>query len=220
MTKIQPGQLFRHRTNKDSYGPADEVKRFYDPRFKATSVMVLPGRHYVSAAPEEMIVTLLGSCVAACIRDPVTAVGGLNHFLLPESDSGQWGQANAAMRFGNHAMETLINDIIKRGGERSRLEIKVFGGARVIEGASSLSVGQRNCEFVEKYLQNEGFSIIAKHLGGPSPRRIHYFPVTGKVNMLLLRRGPDNDLFKKEREYQSTIKTGDDDDAGDVELFG
>lgn len=218
MTKIQPDQLFRHRKSKDSYGPVDEVKRFYDPRFKATSVMVLPGRHYVSSCPDEMIVTLLGSCVAACIRDPVAAVGGLNHFLLPESNSGQWGQATAAMRYGNHAMETLINDIIKRGGDRARLEIKVFGGAQVIEGQSTLSVGQQNADFVEKYLENEGFSIVAKHLGGPLPRRIHYFPVTGKVNMLLLRRAPDNDLFRKERDYQKAIKT--EDDSGDVELFG
>lgn len=220
MTKTQPGKLFQHRTSKDSYAPTDEVKRFYDPRFKATSVMVLPGRHYVSKVSEEMIVTLLGSCVAACIRDPITAVGGLNHFLLPESNSGQWGQANAAMRYGNHAMETLINDIIKQGGIRSRLEIKVFGGAHIIEGRSTLSVGQQNVDFVENYLQNEGFTIAAKHLGGPLPRRIHYFPVSGKVNMLLLRRAPDNDLFKKEREYQSTIKTDDNDDSGDVELFG
>jgi chemotaxis protein CheD len=122
------------------------------------------------------------------------------------------------MRYGNHAMETLINDIIKRGGERSRLEIKVFGGAHVIEGPSSLSVGQQNATFVESYLENEGFNIVAKHLGGALPRRIHYFPVSGKVNMLLLRRGADNDLFKKERDYQNTLKS-DDDDSGDVELF-
>jgi chemotaxis protein CheD len=217
VTKTQPGQLFRHRTSKNSYAPNDEVKRFYDPRFKAMSVMVLPGRHYVTSAADEMIVTLLGSCVAACIRDPIAAVGGLNHFLLPESDTGQWGQANAAMRYGNHAMETLINDIIKRGGERSRLEIKVFGGARVIDSKSASSVGEQNAEFVESYLQNEGFTIVAKHLGGPLPRRIHYFPVSGKVNMLLLRRGPDNELFKKEKDYQQTIKAQD--DSGDIELF-
>lgn len=218
MTTTQPEKLFRHRTSKDSYGSAgEEVKRFYDPRYKATSVMVLPGRHYVTSSPEEMIVTLLGSCVAACIRDPIAAVGGLNHFLLPESNTGQWGQASAAMRYGNHAMETLINDIIKRGGERSRLEIKVFGGANVIGAKSTQGVGQQNADFVESYLRNEGFTIAAMHLGGDKPRRIHYFPVTGKVNMLLLRRTPDNDLFRKERDYQKTIKT--DDDSGDVELF-
>ncbi len=218
MTKTQRNQLFQHRTSNNSYGSPGEAKRFYDPRFKATSVMVLPGRHYVSSSPEEMIVTLLGSCVAACIRDPIAGVGGLNHFLLPESSTGQWGQANAAMRYGNHAMETLINDIIKQGGERSRLEIKVFGGAHVIESQATTSVGQQNAEFVQSYLENEGFRIVAKNLGGPMPRRIHYFPISGKVNMLLLRRAPDNDLFKKEKDYQSTIET--DDDSGDVELFG
>jgi chemotaxis protein CheD len=212
-------ELFAFRRGNDPYHGDNEVKRFYDPRFKATSVMVLPGRHYVSSDPNEMIVTLLGSCVAACIRDPKIGVGGLNHFLLPESDSGQWGNATAAMCYGNHAMETLINDIIKRGGARDRLEVKVFGGGNIIDSASSSAIGTQNAEFVERYLRNEGFQIAAKHLCGSLPRRIHYFPVAGKVKMLLLRRGPDKDLYRKEMDYRKQIKTETDVDAGDVELF-
>lgn len=218
MTGLQDKALFRHRQGADNTGHQKTSGRYFDARVGMNVVMVLPGRHYVTASTDEMIVTLLGSCVAACIRDPIAAVGGLNHFLLPESDSGQWGKTvDAAMRYGNHAMETLINDIIKLGGLRSRLEVKVFGGARVIEGASTLSVGQKNVEFVQEYLRNEGFDIAAAHLGGGMPRRIHYFPMTGKVQMRQLKRANDKDLFKKELSYRNQIRVDDHDD--DAELF-
>ena len=218
MTKLQNKALFRHRQSTESDRHQKKSGQYFDARVGMNVVMVLPGRHHVTVSPNEMIVTLLGSCVAACIRDPIAAVGGLNHFLLPESESGNWGQTvDAAMRYGNHAMETLINDIIKLGGSRSRLEVKVFGGARVIEGASTLAVGQRNVEFVQEYLKNEGFEIAAAHLGGGMPRRIHYFPMTGKVQMRQLKRGADKDLFKKEMDYRSQIKVDDQED--DAELF-
>lgn len=218
MTTQHDNALFRYRQSLDGVRQEQTAKRYFDPRLGVNVVMVLPGRHYVTSKTDEMIVTLLGSCVAACIRDPIAAIGGLNHFLLPENDSGHWGKTvDAAMRYGNHAMETLINDIVKRGGLRSRLEFKVFGGARVIEGASALSVGQKNVEFIEDYLKNEGFDIAASHLGGVSPRRIHYFPITGKVQMRQLQRSADKDLFKKEMAYRSQIRVDDDD--GDAELF-
>lgn len=181
--------------------------------------MVLPGRHYVTSEPNEMIVTVLGSCVAACIRDPSIGVGGLNHFLLPESENGQWGSATAAMRYGNHAMETLINDVIKRGGMRERLEVKVFGGGNIIDSQAMSPIGTKNAEFVQKYLHNEGFTIAAKHLCGPLPRRIHYFPASGRVKMLLLRRSPDRDLLNKERDYRMKIKAESEIESGDIELF-
>lgn len=218
MNTRRNAQLFSHRSGADPYAAAaSEFKRFFDPRFNATSVMVLPGRHYVTSAPTEMVVTLLGSCVAACIRDPIALVGGLNHFLLPESDTGQWGAANAAMRYGNHAMETLINDIIKRGGDRGRLEVKVFGGGNIIDVQSKNSVGKLNIDFVKRYLLNEGIKISAEHLGGSLPRRIHYFPVTGKVKMLLLKRHPDQRLFNAEMSYRERIATPE--DLDDIELF-
>lgn len=215
---MQSKSLFPHRGSHGISGEEKTSKQFYDPRFGTNVTMVLPGRHYVTKNPDEMVVTLLGSCVAACVRDPVAAVGGLNHFLLPESDNGQWGKtADAAMRYGNHAMETLINDLIKLGGLRSRLEVKVFGGAQIIKGASATSVGQKNVDFIQRYLSNEGLTIAAKHLGGMKPRRIHYFPITGKVQMRLLQRSVDKDLFKEEMAYRSQIKV--EDDSGDAELF-
>lgn len=215
MTNVEDNALFRHR---QSARHDKNTGRYFDARLGLNVVMVLPGRHYVTKSPDEMIVTLLGSCIAACIRDPVTSIGGLNHFLLPESDTGHWGKtADAAMRYGNHAMETLINDIIKLGGAKSRLEVKIFGGARVIEGASTLSVGQRNIDFVQNYLRNERLNTAATHLGGTLPRRIHYFPMTGKVQMRQMQRAADRELFKEEIAYRDQIKV--DENAGDAELF-
>lgn len=217
MSDPRKSSLFRTRSGRDPSREKGAGGRFYDVRYEAMSVMVLPGRHHVSNDPEEMIVTLLGSCIAACIHDPVAKIGGLNHFLLPESETGTWNQVNAVMRFGNHAMEVLINDIIKRGGDRSRFEVKVFGGANVIDSRSATPVGSRNVAFIERYLANEGFDIAAKHLGGTLPRRIHYFPTTGKVKMLLLRRKSDKDLFRRELEYTKEVKG--DGGADDIELF-
>ncbi|MEM7045456.1 MAG: chemoreceptor glutamine deamidase CheD [Pseudomonadota bacterium] len=218
MTNVRNNALFRHRQDSDQANMDGRSGPYFDARFGMNVMVVLPGRHYVTAKADEMIVTLLGSCVAACIRDPIAAVGGLNHFLLPASDGGAWeNTADAAMRYGNHAMETLINDVIKLGGMRSRLEVKVFGGARIIEGSSTLSVGQKNIEFVHRYLQNEGLNIAAHHLGGAQPRRIHYFPITGKVQMRQLQRKTDNQLVKREMTYLHQIEA--EQDTGDAELF-
>jgi len=191
------------------------IRRYFDSKYKHMVVKVLPGDHYVSGEPSEMIVTVLGSCVAACIRDPETGIGGMNHFMLPEGQAGDWKVSNAIMRYGNHAMEVLINEIIRLGCPRERLEIKVFGGGNVISTGGQ--VGHRNADFVEEYLRNEGFSSVATDLRGNHARRIHYFPASGKVDRLLMRRASDKQVFTKETSYQKAIKT--DSDGGDIELF-
>ena len=190
------------------------VTRFRDPHFQAVMVKVNPGEHYVTRSAEEMIVTVLGSCIAACIRDPVAGVGGMNHFMLPESTSGSWGNASASLRYGNFAMERLINDILCRGGQRTRLEVKVFGGAGMI--GSGGSVGRQNAEFVETYLRDEGLHVAARHLRGNHARRIHYLPLTGRVRMLEMRR-EDDGVAVAEAGYRSTL--GTEPAGGSVELF-
>jgi chemotaxis protein CheD len=191
------------------------VRRYFDSKYKHMVVKLLPGEHYVTGEPSEMIVTVLGSCVAACIRDPETGIGGMNHFMLPEGQAGDWRVSNSVMRYGNHAMEVLINDIIRTGCPRERLEIKLFGGGNVLGGASN--VGHRNADFVEEYLKNEGFKPVAADLRGDHARRIHYFPETGKVDRLLMRRAADRQVFTKETSYQRDISS--EDDGGDIELF-
>ncbi len=190
-------------------------KKYFDARHNKNVVRVLPGDHYVSKRKDEMIVTILGSCVAACIRDPKTGIGGMNHFMLPESNSGKWGTVNANMRYGNFAMETLINEILKTGCPRERLEVKLFGGGNVIPG--TLKVGDQNGKFALNYLQYEGFKPKACDLGGKHARRIHYFPETGKVDRLLLKRTADVAFLKEENDYRSRLpkEMG----SGEIDLF-
>jgi len=194
---------------------SSEVRRYFDSKYKHMVVKLLPGEHYVSGEPSEMIVTVLGSCVAACIRDPETGIGGMNHFMLPEGEPGDWKVSNSVMRYGNHAMEILINEIMHFGCPRERLEIKLFGGGNVI--GTSGNVGHRNADFVEDYIKNEGFVAAASDLRGDHARRIHYFPASGKVDRLLLRRAADRQVFTKESSYQRNISQ--DTDGGDIELF-
>jgi chemotaxis protein CheD len=191
------------------------VHRYRDPRFDAIAVKVFPGEHYVTDS-DEMLVTVLGSCVSACIRDPFAAVGGMNHFMLPESGDCDWNEkASLSMRYGNVAMERLINDILIRGGLRQRLEIKIFGGGNVMRGTSD--IGHRNATFVEAYLAAESLPIAAAHLRGNLPRRIHYFPSSGRVMLLELRRAEDMAVIDAEARYQSKLRS--DPIAGSAELF-
>ncbi len=194
---------------------ASGARRYRDPRFDAVAVKVFPGDHYVTADADEMLVTILGSCVTACIRDPLIGVGGMNHFMLPESGGAGWDTASASMRYGNVAMERLINDILKRGGARERLEIKVFGGGNVMNGTTN--IGHRNAEFVEEYLAAEGLPIAARHLRGNLPRRVHYFPATGKVMLLELQRSEQEEVVRSEASYKNKIQV--EPEVGSVELF-
>ena len=201
---------------------ADEAerRRWFDPTFKIMAVKVLPGEHYVSTAGQEMIVTVLGSCVAACVWDTRLRIGGMNHFMLP--DSGSDVLVDKAMRFGNFAMEQLINDVLRRGGRRETLEIKVFGGGNVLPGMGGAgtgqgSIGDRNCQFVREYLAEEGFRITAEDLGGQHPRRIHFFPRLGKVIRLFLKKDVERAVLKREVSYRLRLQTIQ--VEGEVELF-
>jgi chemotaxis protein CheD len=176
---------------------------------------VFPGHHYVTGNDTEMLVTILGSCVTACIRDPLIGVGGMNHFMLPESQGVGWDSASASMRYGNVAMERLINDILVRGGARQRLEVKVFGGGNVMKGTTN--IGHRNAEFVKDYLAAENLPIAAEHLRGNLPRRVHYFPTTGRVLLLELQRTDEDDILKSEALHKSKIQS--EPVSGSAELF-
>jgi chemotaxis protein CheD len=189
---------------------------YYNPQFQAHTLKVFLGHHLVSDRPDVMMVTTLGSCVAACVYDPAAAVGGMNHFLLPDVPETELGAADAASRYGSVAMERLINDILSRGGRRSRLEVKVFGGARVID--SSLDVGRRNAAFVLDYLRREGLTLAGQDLGGTSARRVHYFPHSGRAMRKLLRPEALSETVSQELRFRSTLREKP--IEGDVELFG
>ncbi len=180
-------------------------------------VKVFPGEFHVTARPDETLVTILGSCVAACIRDPVTGLGGMNHFMLPQGHSSGWGNDPQSTRYGNFAMEKLINELIKGGCSRDRMEIKVFGGGNVIDTISNRPVGTQNAEFVLHFLEAEGLRCAVQDLGGQYPRRIHYSPATGRVVRRLLGTGDSHVITREERDYAARLQAKK--PAGDVELF-
>lgn len=189
--------------------------RFYDATNAAWMVKVFPGELYVTSKPDEMLVTVLGSCVSACIRDPHKGIGGMNHFMLPQGHSGGWGRDPESARFGNFAMEKLINELIKAGCARHALEIKVFGGGHVTD--SSNAIGTANGDFVLRYLEAEGLRCAARDLGGQLPRRIHYFPATGKVVRRLIGGSECFAVVREETQYASRLSSHT--TAGDIELF-
>ncbi|HEY8519028.1 MAG TPA: chemoreceptor glutamine deamidase CheD [Gammaproteobacteria bacterium] len=175
---------------------------------------VLPGQYHVAVA-DELIMTLLGSCVAACIFDPVRGVGGMNHFLLPDPGTGDEAAAPSSVsnRYGVFAMESLINSLLTRGASRSRLKVKLFGGARVLPQLSD--VGSRNIEFVRRFAATEGLSIVAEDLGGEHPRKILMQPATGRVRVKKLPALAPQSIGAREARYLEQI----DAPRGSVELF-
>lgn len=152
----------------------------------AHSVAIVQGEHRVSRDPDTVLMTILGSCVAACIRDPVAGVGGLNHFLLPGGGAGAGGHLRdpEAVKYGLHAMELLINSLIRAGAQRHRLEAKLFGGACMQAGLPD--IGRKNARFAEDFLRAEGIAYVGGSLGGTRGRKIRYWPVSGLARQLLL----------------------------------
>ncbi|NDF11989.1 MAG: chemoreceptor glutamine deamidase CheD [Proteobacteria bacterium] len=193
MTRIPIRRTDSERVQVGDY--YDGIKRYFDQVSELTVVKVFSGEYYVTADQGEMLVTILGSCVSACIRDPEINVGGMNHFLLPGVD----GFSADSARFGAFAMEQLINEIIKLGGKKNRFEIKVFGGGNVTN--SSALIGDKNSEFVRSFLREEGLKIASEDLGGKQPRRLHYFPDTGRVMVRKLSRREDMRIVDEESTY-------------------
>lgn len=145
-------------------------------------IHVIQGEFQVVDDPNIVLSTVLGSCVAACLRDPEARVGGMNHFLLPgDSDAARSSEAE---RYGVHLMELLVNGLLKHGARRERLEGKLFGGARILEGLTD--IGAKNASFAKRFLSNEGIRVVAEDLGGTRARRVEYFPLSGRARQVLL----------------------------------
>lgn len=195
------------------------INRYWDKTYDIYAAKILPGEYYVTVN-DEAIVTVLGSCVSACIRDTVFGIGGMNHFMLPLNkgdDPSSFGGAGISARFGNFAMEQMINDILKNGGRRENLEIKVFGGGRVLKNMSTLDIGQKNIDFVLQYIKDESLELIAKDLGDVYPRKVIYFPVSGRVRVKKLRSIHNNTIIERETNYCKTIAK--EPVTGEIDLF-
>ena len=189
---------------------------YYDRTFDRDAAKILPGEYYFTGK-DMLIVTVLGSCVAACIRDRVSGVGGMNHFMLPDGGNDADSPVSASMRYGTYAMEILINDLLKAGAKRENLEAKVFGGGAVLRGFIAINVGERNAHFVRAYLRAENIRIVAEDLNDVHPRKVYFFPRTGKVLVKKLMQMNNNTLVNREQDYASRLQTSS--VAGDVELF-
>lgn len=164
----------------DSKGSEKRGRR--DHRFPDHKVVtIFPGEFFVSSVPV-VISTLLGSCVGVCMRDPSIGVGGMNHFMLPApgsvASSGSW---SIKARYGCYAMEQLINGILSRGGTKSHLEIKVFGGGKLYEGG--VDIGASNVEWIVEFIDREGLRVVASDVGRDVARSIFYYTDSGRVLM-------------------------------------
>ena len=159
--------------------PAPGIDRVQDRQLGRSVIRLMPGAVHVDEAPA-VLTTVLGSCVAVCVRDEAAGIAGMNHFMLPTSEDADGGG-----RYGTAAMASLLETVRRRGGSSESLEVKVFGGGRIVEGMSD--VGQRNIDFVRRWLAAAGLSISAEDLGGAHPRKIHYFVDSGRVLLRKLR---------------------------------
>lgn len=196
----------------------DGLTRVRDSETGSETVRLQPGQYYVSKGTDEVIVTVLGSCVSACIRDPKIGVGGMNHFMLPAgADAGPAATScvSVANRYGNFAMENLINAILRSGGERSRLELKLAGGGNILVGMTD--IGQRNIDFIRTYVANEGLCVVGEDLGDVHPRKLYYYPDSGRVRVKRLAAASSAAVVREEQSYQATL--ADTEVEGDVELF-
>lgn len=182
------------------------VTRYWDKQFDCRAAKLRPGNVYITQT-DEIITTVLGSCISVCLRDPQRGVAGMNHFMLPLSEDGRWGGVtdplSAASRFGNFAMEYLINGLLKQGAKKSQLEVKVFGGGQMMDALTG--VGRSNVDFVYGYLRREGMTIKREDVGGENPRKIIFFPRSGRVLLKRLLRLNNNTLIEREDAYQKEI---------------
>ena len=189
---------------------------YYDRTFDCDAAKILPGEYFCTFK-DMLIVTVLGSCVSACIRDRVSGIGGMNHFMLPDGGDGSNPLISASARYGTYAMEVLINELLKSGARRENLEAKVFGGGNVLRGLTALNVGERNAAFVRAYLKAEGIRVLAEDLNDIFPRKVYFFPRSGRVLVKKIRELNNNTLVNREQDYASRLAGKD--IGGEVDLF-
>jgi len=209
----------RHHLDQPSIPGFENINRYWDEENNIVAAKLLPGDYYVTRE-DEMITTVLGSCVSACIRDKVLGIGGMNHFMLPETSesrlkSREESVVGTAMRYGNYAMEHLINTILQFGGKRKNLEVKLFGGGKII--ATLNDVGARNVEFVLDYVDTEALLLTAQDLGDIYPRKVNFYPTSGRVRMKKIKDLHNETILLREKQYGSQLK--DVSVEGSIELF-
>ncbi|MCP5335034.1 MAG: chemoreceptor glutamine deamidase CheD [Oceanospirillaceae bacterium] len=199
----------------------EHINRYWDERHQVWAAKILPGEFYVTAHGE-MIGTVLGSCISVCIRDVVLGIGGMNHFMLPAKENLEdisWGsnQTTAATRYGNWAMEYMLNELYKLGALKQNLEVKVFGGGQVL--ASMTDIGQNNILFAYDYLHREGMQIKAADVGDIFSRKVLYFPDTGAVKVRRITNTRNDTVVVREKDYAERARNRITGSNNNIELF-
>lgn len=189
---------------------------YFDNEHGIEAAKIMPGEYYVTAR-NMLLVTVLGSCVCACIRDTVSGIGGMNHFMLPDSGKDQSNPLGDSARYGTYAMEILINQLLKTGAKRGNLEAKVFGGGAVLRGFMVSNAGERNAKFLLKFLKAEKIHLAAQDMLDVYPRKVYFFPSTGRVRVKKLKQVHNDTIINRENEYSVRLRYSD--LGGDVELF-
>lgn len=222
-----PAALAKGRPQAVGAGPASERIRalraraprefeathfYHDPAFNLEAVKLLPGEYFVHDADDLLITTVLGSCVAACLVDPGARLGGMNHFMLPDGGS--------AGRYGAYAMELLINELMKRGARRDRLQAKVFGGGHVMRNFSSINIGERNVAFIDQFLAAERIPVISRDVLDICPRKVCLFAGSGRALVKKLAPAQYDTIATEESAYQGRLtRQPAAVQSGSVELF-
>ena len=189
---------------------------YFDSSFDIDAAKILPGEYYVTKR-NMVLVTVLGSCVAACIRDRVSGIGGMNHFMLPDNNRDSSDPTSISARYGTYAMEMMINQLLKIGARRGNLEAKLFGGGGVMRGMVTANVGARNAEFALDYLHTEGIAVVGQDLLEDYARKVYFFPNSGRVLVKKIRTMHNETIIEREQAYRAKLKVAD--IQGDVELF-
>jgi chemotaxis protein CheD len=192
-----------------------DTQRYYDPHLRRESVKLLPGEYFATQR-DEAIVTVLGSCVAACLRDRRSGIGGMNHFMLPRERDDR-GPASVPARYGVHAMELLINHLVRLGARRGNLEAKVFGGGNVLPGVTALNVGRANARFVCEFLRDESIPVLAEDLEGTVSRKVYFFPASGRVLVRGIDHVHNRTILEREALYVERLRELP--AGGSLELF-
>ncbi|MFC3093400.1 chemoreceptor glutamine deamidase CheD [Alteromonas sediminis] len=184
---------------------ANAPNRYYDRYFQRQAVKILPGEFYATAE-KTLIVTVLGSCLSVCLRDPLTAICGMNHFLLPfEYSAGATTKKNQ-FQYGDVAVGKLITEMVKLGASESHIEAKVFGAANLMQGLNMSNVGQSSADFVLAYLRYKEIPLIASDLLDQFPRKVYFFPETGEVKVKKIKNLNNTTILDRESEYRMRLR--------------
>jgi chemotaxis protein CheD len=184
-----------------------------EPHSEHCRIHLVQGQYQVSDDPHVVFSTILGSCVGACIRDPQRGVGGMNHFLLPGGEPGADNRYEE--RVGVHLMELLVNELMRLGAQRDRLEAKVFGGARMMRGLSD--IGRKNSDFAVKFLKYEGIPVVGGDIGGERGRRLQFWPVSGRARQSYIHAGVES--LNEKSKAPEALATATKNRAGEIDLF-